>query len=132
MPAALLQFETQIEGYIRHEHPKHYLSAEAAYWLALFFDRATFFRWFGHTGHSSRKFTPMVILGTWLFKIRQLKYIRYRIADKFSWWRRLYRASMQKRCRHDFPPVEEPSVWDTCKKCGVERIYTPGYDGVPF
>ena len=130
MPA--LQFTEQIEGYIRHEHPKYYLNAEAAYWMALIYDRATFFRWFGHCGHPSRKFTPMVILGTWLFNISQLRHIRYRIADKVSWWRRRYRASIQKRCRHEFPWSEEPSVWDTCKKCGVERLYTPGYDGVPF
>ena len=65
-----LQFTEQIEGYIRHEHPKYYLAAEAAYWLALIYDREMFFKCMGKTGFPSVKFTPMVILSTLIFNIR--------------------------------------------------------------
>jgi len=125
-------FKEKIEGYIRHDHPRYYQNVEAAYWLALIYDRKTFFDRFGHAGHPSRKFTPMVILGTWLFNLRQLKHIRYRIDRKFGYWKFQIEAFRQKHCRHEFESLGEPSVWDRCEKCGVERLYTPGYDGIPF
>ena len=60
----------KIRGYIQHRTPRFYLAAEAWYWLALVYDRAAFRSTFGHTGYPSRKFTPMVVLGTVLFNWR--------------------------------------------------------------
>lgn len=63
-------FHNHIEGYVRHVSPKYYLYAEAAYWLALIYDLNFFVQRIGKTGYPSRKFTPMVILSTWLFESR--------------------------------------------------------------
>lgn len=62
-----------IEGYVEHKTPKYYLNAEAFYWLALIFDTRLFYKHFGHVGHLSRKFTPLVVLGTFVFWMRHLK-----------------------------------------------------------
>lgn len=112
-----------IDGYIRHPSPKYYLYAEAAFWLALLFDRPLFLRRFGRSGYPSRKFTPMVILSTWLFGICHLHdTLRQR-------WYRIGRGMMKVRqslCRHhDFGEMEMEHV---CKKCGFDN---PRWE-VPF
>jgi len=68
-----------IEGYIQHRSPKFYLDDEAFYWLALLFDFHLFLKCFGHVGHVSRKITLLVILGTFIFRVRMLRSeLRYR------------------------------------------------------
>lgn len=64
----------KIEGYIRHNTPRYYLSAECAFWLFLIYDRQTFFNYIGKVGFPSRKFTPMVIISTVIQKVRQFRF----------------------------------------------------------
>jgi len=74
-----------ITDYIKHKSPKYYLSAEALYWLALIYDRQLFWNTFGHCGHISKKYTPLVILGTWIFKSKQIwRKLKYSINDIFN------------------------------------------------
>ena len=127
-----IQFNEEIEGYISHERPDYYLNSQAGYWLALIFDRKLFFERFGNVGFPSRKFTPMVILSTWIFNV---KHFRAHVSSKVARLGRMIVNFQRSHCKHEFPWAEEPSVWDECKKCGIERIHTEGYydyDGVPF
>lgn len=106
-----IQFDRTIEGYIRHAYPKYYLHEEAAYWLALIFDPDLFWKHIGRTGYSSAKFTPMVIISTWIFRARDLG------DDLRSWVRSIKRkitAFRRAHCRHDFDRSPEPR----CIKCG--------------
>jgi hypothetical protein len=125
-----IKLMVNIDGYIRHQHPKYYLYAEAAYWLALIFDRKTFFRRFGHTGHPSRKFTPLVILSTWIFDTSMIRSrVGYKIADLKQKLTRLRQA----HCRHHFPRKQVPYAWEPCEKCGLKRMYVGiDQDAVPF
>jgi len=125
-----MEFRELIEGYISHQHPKYYLGNEAALWLALFFDRKAFFRRFGNSGCSSRKFTPMVILGTWIFDIKMFgKRVVFKIHDV----RNNMKEFRQDLCKHEFQKDDYPSAWDHCEHCDIERIYaTDGRDEVPF
>lgn len=125
-----LQFDQEIEGYIRHESPKYYLYAEAALWLALIFDHKLFWKRFGRTGYSSHKFTPLVILSTWIFDLSRIP------NDVHHFFRRIRERIVnfkQDHCQHEFPESEEPSMWDECRKCNMERLYAEeGRDAVPF
>lgn len=64
----------KIEGYIRHDTPGYYISAECAFWLFLIYDRKTFFSYIGKVGFPSRKFTPMVIISTVIQELRQFRF----------------------------------------------------------
>lgn len=124
-----MNFLETIEGYVGHQLPKYYLYREAAYWLALIFDRKVFFKHFGKAGHPSRKFTPLVILGNWVFTIRHIPYTVKRKIDHYKF---LIKAFRQNRCQHDFPWTEEPSDYDECRRCGLERMYVDGFQEVEF
>ena len=110
----------EIDGYIVHRHPDYYLYAEATYWLALFFDRALFFRKFGHSGYPAMKFTPMVILATLVFNVRMFPGL---VHNRWRWLMRDVQAIRQRYCRHDFGSDEYQ-----CRKC---HAYNPDND-VPF
>lgn len=75
-----------IEGYITHKRYPYYLSSECWYWLLIFFQPSLFWSCFGHAGHVCRKYTPLVILGTWLFHLdmlreRQARHGQFRESD---------------------------------------------------
>ena len=59
-----------IEGYIRHVKPKYRIGTECALWLFLFYDRETFWKFFGRIGYPSNKRTPLVIIGNLIFVSR--------------------------------------------------------------
>lgn len=123
----------EFEGYIRHVRPPYYLGNEAAYWLALLFEPKIFWRRFGHSGQVSRKFTPLVILGTWLFNISQLRYLPENISKKFDRITRRFRRWKQSNCFHDFGDYTDGDrIWDRCAWCGIERGDAIGYWDLPF
>jgi len=113
-------YDDVIEGYIRHQHAPFYLYAEAAYWLALFFDRNLFFRKFGHSGYPATKFTPMVILTTLVFNIRIFP---EQVHTRWTWIGRNVQAIRQRYCRHDFSIKQYQ-----CSKC---HAFNPE-DDAPF
>ena len=59
-----------IRGFIEHQSYPFYLAAECSYWLFFIFNRSVFWKSLGRTGHCSRKCTPTVIIGTFLFTWR--------------------------------------------------------------
>lgn len=63
----------RIEDYIEHQRPKYYLAKEALWWLLLFFDTRYFLEHFGHVDYCARKFTPMVVLSSWLMWFRDMR-----------------------------------------------------------
>lgn len=67
----------RIEGYIEHKPHRH--AAEAAYILALLFDRPLFWRLWGSCGHR-RKHTPLAWTGSVAF------WFRYKIRSVRSAW----------------------------------------------
>jgi hypothetical protein len=111
-----------IQGDIEHVSPKFYLAAEACWWLFLFFDRRRFFMHFGHYSYLSMKFTPMVIICSWVFSIRMFFKKAQRLAMDT-----LFEIMFIKRrfCRHDFGAGEEEY---SCSICGAEN---PKWE-VPF
>ncbi len=58
-----------IRGRVQHQRRGHRAS-EAWYWLALLYDRKAFWRTFGHTCYLHGSRTPLVVLGSLLFRIR--------------------------------------------------------------
>lgn len=60
-----------IKGYVQHQKYPYYLSTEAFFWLCLFFDFNLFLKTFALWGMSARKYTPMVILADFLWRIRR-------------------------------------------------------------
>lgn len=123
-----VQFDKTIEGLIRHEASKYYLYAEAAYWLILFFDPKFFWQRFGRSGYPSHKFTPMVILSTWIFEFSMLRRraqgFRDRLMDKII-------RVQQRLCRHEFS--DEPHPWERCAKCDIPYLYaTAPEEEFPF
>jgi hypothetical protein len=110
--SGVLPFPPTIEGYVRHQQYRGYLAAECFYWLALFFKPSLFKATFGHCGHVSRKWTPMVILATWLFD-----------------WRMHVRAMDQW---HDDPSGR--TMFGTCQALEIERLNwsKDGWGEMPF
>lgn len=127
-----LPIAKEIEGFITHRSPKFYLSSEAGYWLALIFDRKLFFQHWGRVGHSSRKFTPLVVLGTWIFNIKHFPHtLKSRVDRRQRIVAELMLKQKQLQCQHEFPWAEEPDAQDECKKCGIMRYVVYGPE-VPF
>jgi len=123
-------FRQTIGDYIRHDSNFYYL--EALYWLFLIYKPALFLKAIGKTYHHQWRFTPMELLGRFLWNFREFRQGKYLNRFRKTTLYKNLQGHLLDLFRDEY--VEHnPKMWREIEK--QERInsyHKPISDDVPF